>query len=172
MANQTDDDGQANIARIKHDVLIHWALQPPQLQMLRPIDALVTSIHKVFPPALGVPAHAYFQKWTALGPSDVANAAKVLDEERLKNTTTAHREEGAATSQPRRASCIAVYCPSYHSIKKLAARDSLELEGFIVIKTLSKYSFPAETDRLTSPKEVQCGTPINLSVGLPTTLKA
>lgn len=52
--------------------------------MLRPIDHLVTSIHKVFPPALGVPAHDYFQKWKALTGKDVCNDAGLPDEERLK----------------------------------------------------------------------------------------
>eukprot|EP00934_Nitzschia_sp_Nitz4_P006228 Nitzschia sp. Nitz4//scaffold1_size375055//165457//168828//NITZ4_000267-RA/size375055-processed-gene-0.437-mRNA-1//-1//CDS//3329541018//6218//frame0 len=84
MANQTEDDGQAIITRIKHDILIHWALQPPHLQMLRPIDALVLNIHSVFPPALGVPAHDYFKKWKPVSRGDVFNDAGLPEEEKLK----------------------------------------------------------------------------------------
>jgi hypothetical protein len=84
MANQNEDEGQAAITRIKHDILIHWALQPPQLQMLRPIDALIATIHKVFPPALGVPAHDYFGKWKSVSPNDLVNDTGLLDEDKLK----------------------------------------------------------------------------------------
>lgn len=86
MANQNEEDGQAAITRIKHDILIHWALQPPQLQMLRPIDVMVTTIHTVFPPALKVPAHDYFQKWKPIGRPDVSNNAGLVDEEKLKKS--------------------------------------------------------------------------------------
>jgi hypothetical protein len=79
MANQTDD-GHASIARIKHAILIHWALQPPQLQLLRPIEVLITTIHNVFPPALGVPGHEYFTKWKPITASDISN------EEQLNKT--------------------------------------------------------------------------------------
>ena len=84
MANAADGDGQAVISRIKHEILIQWALQPPHLQALRPIDVLVTTIHKVFPPALGVPGHDYFTKWKPLAPSEVQGETGTMDEERLK----------------------------------------------------------------------------------------
>jgi hypothetical protein len=83
MANQTEDDGQAVITRIKHDILIHWALQPPQLQMLRPIDMLVTAIHNVFPPNLGVPAHAYFGKWKPINRKDLLGDSGTPEEEKV-----------------------------------------------------------------------------------------
>ena len=83
MANQRDD-GQATTTRIKHDILIHWALQPPQLQMLRPIDALVTSIHTVFPPALGVPGHEYFTKWTPFTRNELVDDNGRPDDGKLK----------------------------------------------------------------------------------------
>mmetsp|Transcript_22815 Transcript_22815/g.48505 ORF Transcript_22815/g.48505 Transcript_22815/m.48505 type:complete len:137 (-) Transcript_22815:2488-2898(-) len=84
MANQSDDDGQAAITKIKHGILIQWALQPPQLQMLRPIAALVTTIHTVYPPALGVSGHDYFKKWKAIAREDVAGANGLPEEAKLK----------------------------------------------------------------------------------------
>jgi hypothetical protein len=86
MANLSTDDGQAAITKIKHGILIQWALQPPQLQMLRPIAALVTTIHNVFPPALGVPGHDYFKKWKSIVRSDIAGAAGLPDEDKLKKS--------------------------------------------------------------------------------------
>ena len=69
--------------RIKHDILIQWALQPPHLQMLRPIEILVLTIHKVFPPALGVAGHEYFTKWTPVTPEEVFEGNRP-DEAKLK----------------------------------------------------------------------------------------
>jgi hypothetical protein len=85
MANQSDDDdGQAAITKLKHDILIQWALQPPQLQMLRSIDILISTIQNVFPPALGVPAHDYFKKWKPFSRNDVLGDNGVQDEAKLK----------------------------------------------------------------------------------------
>jgi len=86
MANQSDEnDGQVTITKIKHSILIQWALQPPQLQMLRPIAALVTTIHTVFPPALGVSGHVYFKKWKNLAREDIADVSNGQpDEPKLK----------------------------------------------------------------------------------------
>ena len=84
MANQTGDDGQAVITRIKHDILIKWALNPPQLQMLRPIDTLVSTIHNVFPPNLGVPAHDYFAKWKPINRNDLLGDNGMPGEDKLK----------------------------------------------------------------------------------------
>jgi hypothetical protein len=85
MANQAEDGGQAAITRIKHEILIQWALQPPQLQMLRPIDMLITTIHRVFPPALGVSGHDYFTKWTPITIAEiVVGASRVPDDGNLK----------------------------------------------------------------------------------------
>ncbi|KAL3925870.1 MAG: hypothetical protein SGILL_000119 [Bacillariaceae sp.] len=77
MASQSDD-GHASTTRIKHAILVHWALLPPQLHILRPIDVLLSTIHQIFPPALGVPGHKYFGKWKPVMQADVA------DEEKLK----------------------------------------------------------------------------------------
>ena len=86
MASQSQDDSQAVITRIKHGILIQWALQPPQMQMLRPIDVLITSIHKVFPPALGVAGHDYFAKWKPVSGSDLAGPSGLPEEEKLKKS--------------------------------------------------------------------------------------
>ena len=87
MASQSeDDDGQAAITKIKHNILIQWALQPPQLQVLRPIAALVTTIHTVFPPALGVKGHEYFKKWKPITREDLAGANGLPDEAKLKKS--------------------------------------------------------------------------------------
>jgi hypothetical protein len=84
MANQTEDDGQAAITKLKHDILIQWALQPPQMQMLRSVDVLLSTIQTVFPPALGVPAHDYFRKWKAVTRESVLSDAGIIDEEKVK----------------------------------------------------------------------------------------
>ena len=86
MANQAGDNGQAAITRIKHDILIHWALQPPQLQMLRPIDTLVTTIHNIFPPKLGVRAHVYFEKWKPINRSDILGDSGMPEGDKLKKS--------------------------------------------------------------------------------------
>jgi len=84
MANQSQDDGQAATTNIKHAILIQWALQPPQLHILRPIDILITTIHKVFPPALGVAGHDYFGKWNPISPADIADSSGKPDEDKMK----------------------------------------------------------------------------------------
>lgn len=84
MASQSDDDGQAAITKIKHSILIQWALQPPQLQMLRPIAALVTTIHTVYPPALGVSGHDYFKKWKPITREELAGVNGLPEEAKLK----------------------------------------------------------------------------------------
>lgn len=78
MAAQTNNDPRQ---AIKHGILLEWALQPPQLAMLRPIEVLITTIHNVFPPKFGVSGHAHFSKWTAQ--PDVMNGAHP-DEDKLK----------------------------------------------------------------------------------------
>lgn len=56
MVAQDDGDGQAgSMSAIKRNILVHhWALQPPMLQRLRPIDVLISTIHTIFPPMFGV----------------------------------------------------------------------------------------------------------------------
>mmetsp|Transcript_7782 Transcript_7782/g.8488 ORF Transcript_7782/g.8488 Transcript_7782/m.8488 type:complete len:147 (-) Transcript_7782:109-549(-) len=82
-----DDAVQASITVIKRNILVHWALQPPNLQMLRPIDMLLTSIHTVFPPAFGVTGHEYFKKWKPITRESLVLSAAMgnsPDEEKLK----------------------------------------------------------------------------------------
>jgi len=83
MAEESKDDEQ-KIAAVKRNILVHWALQPPQQQHLRPIADLLTNIHTVFPPAFGVSGHAYFAKWTAVNRTDLAPVGSGPDEEKLK----------------------------------------------------------------------------------------
>jgi hypothetical protein len=54
--------------------------------MLKPIDALITTIHNVFPPALGVSGHAYFRKWKPIVASDITGASGLPDDEKLKKS--------------------------------------------------------------------------------------
>lgn len=88
-AMSEEDSGQAAITALKRNILINWALQPPNLNSLRPIHHLVCSIHRVFPPSFGVNEHAHFSKWkpitaTELQISGVMN--NTPDEEKLKKS--------------------------------------------------------------------------------------
>jgi hypothetical protein len=58
---------------IRRNILIHWGLQPPAMQTLRPIQDLITAIHNIFPPAFGVAPHDYFAKWKAVSLLDVSS---------------------------------------------------------------------------------------------------
>jgi hypothetical protein len=84
MANQTGDSSQMAITNIKHGVLVEWALQPPTLQVLRPIDILLTTIHTVFPPKFGCPGHGYFAKWTSIKLEDVRKGSQPDDDKLTK----------------------------------------------------------------------------------------
>ena len=87
MEQRSEENEQAAITAIKRNILIHWALQPPKLNTLRPIDQLVVSIHTVFPPAFGVPGHEYFQKWKPILPGELTLSAAMgntPNEEKLK----------------------------------------------------------------------------------------
>jgi hypothetical protein len=61
-----DEAVPASIRHIKRLILINWALQPPNLNTLRPISHLITTIHSAMPPAFGVGAHEYFAKFTPI----------------------------------------------------------------------------------------------------------
>ena len=69
---------------IKHGVLVEWALQPPQLQVLRPIEVLISSIHTVFPPKFGIKGHEYYSRWNAVSLTDVTDAGHRPDDDKLK----------------------------------------------------------------------------------------
>lgn len=64
---------------IKKNILISWALLPPMMQTLRPIDELLTTVHTVFP------AHDYFAKWKPISKESLVPAGgKSPGEEALK----------------------------------------------------------------------------------------
>ena len=82
-----EDAEQASVSRIKREILIHWALVPPNYQMLRPIHQLLVSIHTAFPPAHGVPDHEYFKKWKPITVESISLGAAMNnapDDEKLK----------------------------------------------------------------------------------------
>ena len=83
MAQQAQDEATATTA-LKRNILCHWALQPPGMQILRPIDQLLCSIHSTFPPAFGVAPHSYFGGFQAIVRPELTNATGVLDKEKLK----------------------------------------------------------------------------------------
>lgn len=63
---ENDGPQSASTLQIKRNILIHWALQPPNLNVLRPIDQLITTIHTAMPPAYGVATHEYFAKFSPI----------------------------------------------------------------------------------------------------------
>jgi len=57
------------------------------MNVLRPIDQLVTTIHTAMPPAYGVPAHEYFTKFTPITRDEIVLGASMgnsPDENKLK----------------------------------------------------------------------------------------
>ena len=77
MATQVADAGQQrSLQIIKHGILVEWALQPPAMQILRPIEVLITSVHLVFPPKYGVPGHEHFKKWPIMTLPEVLSGAQ------------------------------------------------------------------------------------------------
>merc|ERR1712157_25393 len=62
---------------IKRNVLLSWALQPPNLQTLRPIEQLLVNMHQVLPPAFGVSSHDYFNSFKPITPMDTNNEDKL-----------------------------------------------------------------------------------------------
>ncbi|KAL7542602.1 hypothetical protein ACHAXR_012790 [Thalassiosira sp. AJA248-18] len=81
------EDQSACTLQIKRSILINWALQPPNLNVLRPIDQLITSIHTAMPPAYGVSAHAYFTKFTPIATNELVVSSAMgnhPDETKLK----------------------------------------------------------------------------------------
>mmetsp|Transcript_425 Transcript_425/g.607 ORF Transcript_425/g.607 Transcript_425/m.607 type:complete len:695 (-) Transcript_425:1931-4015(-) len=85
MAAEKGQGDEEKITAVKQNILVHWALQPPALQHLRPITDLITNIHSVFPPAFGVAGHDYFKKWKALAKEDLTPVGSASpDQEKLK----------------------------------------------------------------------------------------
>ena len=83
MATQSsDDDDQSALSDLKRKIIVEWALQPPEMQGLRPIDGLLTSIQTVYPPANNLPAHDYFGGWKAVSDCELREG-QALDEKKL-----------------------------------------------------------------------------------------
>ena len=66
MEQKDEEEQSAATLQIKRAILINRALQPPSLNVLRPIDQLITTIHTAMPPAFGVATHAYFAKFAPI----------------------------------------------------------------------------------------------------------
>jgi hypothetical protein len=87
MAQQQSGDDQMSMTKIKHGIVLQWALQPPMMQVLRSIEELISTVHSVFPPAFGVPSHEYFLKWTPVTMDEMSQGAAFgnrPDEAKLK----------------------------------------------------------------------------------------
>ncbi|KAL7471951.1 hypothetical protein ACHAXS_012267 [Conticribra weissflogii] len=87
MEEKNDEEQSAATLQIKRSILINWALLPPNMNVLRPIDQLVTTIHTAMPPAYGVPAHEYFSKFTPITRNEIVLSAAMgnsPDENKLK----------------------------------------------------------------------------------------
>jgi hypothetical protein len=89
MEGKSDDDEviSASTLQIKRAILINWALQPPNLNTLRPIDHLITTIHSAMPPAFGVGVHEYFTKFTPVTKQELIASGAMgnhPDENKLK----------------------------------------------------------------------------------------
>ncbi|VEU44208.1 unnamed protein product [Pseudo-nitzschia multistriata] len=72
-------NGESTESTLKRSVLVTWGLQPPAMQVLKPVSQLICSIHTVFPPAFGMAAHEYFRGWKPVAASEV-------EEPKLKKT--------------------------------------------------------------------------------------
>lgn len=55
------------------------------MQVLKPVDELLCSIHSVFPPSFGVASHEYFSGWKAIDRSELVTNG-ILDEAKLKKS--------------------------------------------------------------------------------------
>jgi len=83
----SEQDEQTAITNIKRNILVSWALIPPNFNMLKPIDQLLSSIHEVLPPFGGVKYHDYFKRWKAVNRDEVTLGSAMghaPDETKLK----------------------------------------------------------------------------------------
>ena len=84
MATSDDDDvDETNFTELKRQIIVGWALQPPNMAALRPIDQLLQSVQDVYPPFNNVPAHSYFEGWQEITHQDLMCASGALDEKKL-----------------------------------------------------------------------------------------
>ena len=80
---QDNNETRGSTQHIKHGLLIEWALQPPNYQILRPIEVLISTVHSVFPPKFGCPGHEHFGKWSAVAFNEVCPIPGKPDDEKL-----------------------------------------------------------------------------------------
>ena len=83
-----DSPSQEAITSLKHNILLHWALLPPNYQVLKPIPQLLCQVHTVLPPAFGVPPHTYFEGYTS---------KPILWQDLIATTTTTSNMLGQGT---------------------------------------------------------------------------
>ena len=83
-------DEETAISNLKRNILITWALIPPNYNMLKPINQLLSSIQIVFPPYCNVKQHEYFKtKWKRIYNEELVGSSNIPDETKLKK---AHRK--------------------------------------------------------------------------------
>ena len=78
---------EEKITFIKRSILGKWALNPPAMTVLRPIDQLLSSIQTAFPPAHGVAPHAHFSKWKPVPLNEFRSTGAMgagIDEDKVK----------------------------------------------------------------------------------------
>lgn len=69
---------------LKRKILMSWALQPPAMNYLRPIDQLLCTVEKAYPEALGLSKHDYFDGWKPLSRTDLVDMSTgTLDEKKI-----------------------------------------------------------------------------------------
>jgi hypothetical protein len=78
------NNGESSESAIRRNVLVQWGLLPPSMQVLKPVDQLLCSIHGVFPPSFGVPSHDYFAEWKPISRSELVSSGGILEEIKLK----------------------------------------------------------------------------------------
>jgi len=85
MVNEATNVGEDFLTAVKRHILSQWALQPPFMQSLRPIEELLCSVHTAYPPACGVSSHPYFTNWKAIASEELTNIQGTsLEEEKVK----------------------------------------------------------------------------------------
>ena len=82
----TDDNSESDFDRteLKRNIIVQWALQPPNMQSLRPIDHLLQTVQSVYPPNNGVAAHPHFGGWEPIQRDDLLTQSGCLDEKKLQ----------------------------------------------------------------------------------------
>ena len=86
MTQQVSPQEEFTESTLKKNVLLQWGLQPPNMQVLKPVDQLLCSIHTVFPPSFGVPSHEYFSGWKEILRHELVSEAGILQETKLKKS--------------------------------------------------------------------------------------